>query len=296
MLNFGNELEPLFVFAGLSFLTVIGPLLKWYVEGMTRPNYKVPKYFFVELIPFAIAIAMSFFVPEDWLETNNKLVIAVFGTFLISVYLHLAIYIWLASRIVFKLKKHHKNALQTKAQKSVLDWLQLLIFSFVIIWVSYFLNIIEDAVPYIVGPIIYSIVVYYSSIKAYQLKILDINGAIFNENKDASLYNKIYHLVIYEKRYLEPQISLVSLSKLLNQSPQKTSEIINQYANQNFNDFINYHRIQEAKKMLIADKSRNNKIAAIAFDTGFSSLSSFNSAFKKFEKKTPSSYRKEFSV
>ncbi len=59
-----------------------------------------------------------------------------------------------------------------------------------------------------------------------------------------------------------------------------------------FNDFINYYRIQDAKKMLLDEDNKNYTISSIAFDTGFSSLSSFNSAFKKIEGKTPSSYRK----
>jgi AraC-like DNA-binding protein len=79
---------------------------------------------------------------------------------------------------------------------------------------------------------------------------------------------------------------------LIGQSTQKTSSVINQYAKRNFNDFINYYRIQDAKKMLSSTESKKFTISSIAFDTGFSSLSSFNSAFKKFEGKTPSSYRK----
>ena len=45
--------------------------------------------------------------------------------------------------------------------------------------------------------------------------------------------------------------------------------------------------------MLSDVENEKFKIASIAYDTGFSSLSSFNSAFKKFEGKTPSSIRKK---
>jgi AraC-like DNA-binding protein len=44
--------------------------------------------------------------------------------------------------------------------------------------------------------------------------------------------------------------------------------------------------------VLSGDDSDKYTISSIAFDTGFSSLSSFNSAFKKFEGATPSAYRK----
>ncbi|MBL4643390.1 MAG: AraC family transcriptional regulator, partial [Flavobacteriaceae bacterium] len=55
---------------------------------------------------------------------------------------------------------------------------------------------------------------------------------------------------------------------------------------------INYYRIQEAKKMLSNAENEKFTISSIAFDVGFSSLSTFNSAFKKFEATTPSLYRK----
>jgi AraC-like DNA-binding protein len=38
---------------------------------------------------------------------------------------------------------------------------------------------------------------------------------------------------------------------------------------------------------------RDYTIAAIAFEVGFNSLTSFNTAFKKETQKTPSTYRKE---
>lgn len=82
------------------------------------------------------------------------------------------------------------------------------------------------------------------------------------------------------------------LGKRIGKTTQKTSEVINQYAKQNFNDFINYYRIQETKRVLSDNEYLNYTISSIAFDVGFSSLSSFNSAFKKFEGTTPSAYRK----
>ena len=44
--------------------------------------------------------------------------------------------------------------------------------------------------------------------------------------------------------------------------------------------------------MLLDTKNEKYTISSIAFDIGFNSLSSFNTAFKKFEGTTPSLYRK----
>ncbi|RDY61538.1 AraC family transcriptional regulator [Flagellimonas nanhaiensis] len=292
MLNFGEDLEPIFIFAGLAFLLLIGPLVRWYVSGMTEVNFKLPKYYLLELAPFILLFISSFFVTKNWFETNSKGVIIVFSSVLIFIYLHFAFYILVANRLVQKVKKNHPKEQQTKSQKVIISWLRLLVIGLAIIWVSYFLNIIEDAVPYVVGPIMYSMVVYFLSFKAFQLKVTDIDGSVFKKNDDSQLFAQISKLVVEDKMFLEADISLSSLSKLIGKSTQKTSEVINQYAKQNFNDFINYHRIQESKRMLLGDAGKNYKISTIAFDSGFSSLSSFNSAFKKFEGTTPSSYSK----
>ena len=291
MLNFGSNLEPVFIFAGLALLLVIGPLLKWYVSGMTVVNYKLPNHYVIELIPFLMVFFGSFFVTKQWFDSNSKQVIVVFASILIGIYLHLAGYIFWSWRHLVNVKTAHKSRLLTKSQKAIFNWLQYLLIGFVIIWISYCLNIIEDAVPYITGPIMYSFVIYFLSYKAYQLKILDIDGTIFKESDDLMYFNEISRSVLDEKLYLDSQISLANLGKRFGKSTQKTSEVINQYAKQNFNDFINYYRIQDAKKLLLTDTGKNHTIASIAFDVGFSSLSSFNNAFKKFEKTTPSAFR-----
>ncbi len=295
MLYFGNDLEPIFIFAGLAFLLLIGPLLRWYVLAMTRYNFEFSKNKLLEFVPFALIFVMSFFVSRKWFETNNKEVIIVFASALIFIYLHFAFYIFLSGRLLQKVKGAYRNVLQTKSQKAIFEWLQVLIIGFIVIWISYFLNIVEDTVPYIVGPIVYSVVIYFLSYKAFQLKTTEIDGDAFKKNDNEWLYNKITELVIRDKLYLESDLSLSVLSKMVGKSTQNTSEAINQYAKRNFNDFINYYRIQDAKRMLLDANTKNYTISTIAFDAGFSTLSSFNSAFKKFEGITPSIYKKRGS-
>ncbi|WP_298505023.1 helix-turn-helix domain-containing protein [uncultured Maribacter sp.] len=293
MLNFGTNLKPIFIFAGLAFLLLIGPLLRWYVLAMTKPSYKLSKNFFLEIIPFLVVFILSLFIREKWFDTKNEIIIVLFGGVLIGIYIHFAFYIFMSWRILKNIKKEYKNSEQTKSQKVIIYWLGILLIGFAIIWVSYFFNIIENTVPYITGPIMYAIAVYFLSFKAFQLKVTDIDGNAFVKNDDSAVFSKMVKLIVENKLYLEPYTSLSSVSKLIGKSTQKVSEIINQYAKQNFNDFINCYRVQEAKKMLSDEDKKKYTISSVAFDSGFSSLSSFNSAFKKFEGQTPSSYRKK---
>ncbi|WP_033958437.1 AraC family transcriptional regulator [Psychroserpens jangbogonensis] len=294
MLNFGDGLEPIFIFAGLTILLLIGPLLRWYVLGMTRPNFTLTKSHYLELIPFVLIFIASLFVTKEWYE-SSKLVIIIFGSGLIFIYLHLAFYIAISWMIMKRVKKAHETTLLTKSQRSILDWLRFLIIGLVVIWASYVLNILDDAIPYVVGPMAYSLTIYFLSYKAFQLKAADLDGDVFKANENHALFNEIIQLVVDKKWYLEPDLSLSKLSKMVGKSTQLISSVINEHARQNFNDFINYYRIQDAKELLSNIENEKFTISSIAFDTGFSSLSSFNSAFKKFESTTPSAYRKQLS-
>lgn len=291
MLNFGDDLEPIFIFMGLAILLLTGPLLRWYVLGMTRPDFKLTRSYYYELTPFVLVFIASLFVTKEWYE-NSKIVIIIFASGLIFIYLHLAFYILLSWFTLKKVKQQYPRPTQTKSQKAILDWLRLLIIGFVVIWATYVLNILDDAVPYVVGPIVYSITIYFLSFKAFLLKATDLDGMAFKVNDDYVLFDEISALIVEGRLYLDPDLSLSKLSENLGRSTQLISSVINQYGKRNFNDFVNYYRIQDAKTVLSSEESDKFTISSIAFDMGFSSLSSFNSAFKKFVGTTPSAYRK----
>lgn len=102
--------------------------------------------------------------------------------------------------------------------------------------------------------------------------------------------NEMLQLLGGNQLYLEPDLSLQKLSLKLNTKPNYLSQVINRKHNCNFRDFINKYRIQTAKKLLI---TTSLKIEAVAYDSGFNTLSTFNTAFKKETGTTPSKFRSE---
>lgn len=293
LLNFGDDLEPIFIFIGLALLLLIGPLLRWYVQSMTQPNYKWERSLLWELLPFALIFGASLFVSRTWYEESNWVII-VFGSGLLFIYLHLALYIGLSWRIFHKVNLQFPKAQRTKSQKAVLQWIRLVLWGFVLLWGTYVLNILDNAVPYIIGPLLYSLVVYFLSYKAFQLRATDLDGAVFKGNDHQPIFEGLEQLMIVEKAFLEPDSSLAKLSKLLGTSTQQLSKVVNEYAKCNFNDYVNGYRIQTAKKFLLEEEYEKFTISSIAFDVGFNSLSSFNAAFKKLEGMTPTEFRKRF--
>lgn len=290
LLNFGQDLEPVFIFVGLALLLLIGPLLRWYVLSMTKPGFALSKSNWLELIPFALIFGASLFVSRQWYE-ESEWVIVIFASGLLFIYIHLALYIGLSWNLYQKIKQATPETQRTKSQKAVLQWLGLLLWGFVMLWGTYVLNILDNAVPYVVGPLLYSVVVYFLSFKAFRLRITDIEGSVFQLNEQGPSLEALERLVVTEKAYLDPELSLGKLSEALGTSPQQLSKMVNQQTRRNFNDYINYYRIQAAKTLFSKEENDKYTISAIAFEVGFNSLSSFNGAFKKFVGMTPSVYR-----
>ena len=59
----------------------------------------------------------------------------------------------------------------------------------------------------------------------------------------------------------------------------------------NFRGFLNVHRIGEARRILADPQRDGEKLIAVAMDSGFASLASFNRVFRAMVGCTPSAYR-----
>jgi AraC-like DNA-binding protein len=95
-----------------------------------------------------------------------------------------------------------------------------------------------------------------------------------------------------EKPYTDPDLKLQNLADHLGIPSYQLSQIINTELQQNFYELINSLRIEEAKHRLIDPAKQHNTIVAIAYDVGFNSKSTFNTAFKKYTRMTPSQFKK----
>jgi ligand-binding sensor domain-containing protein/AraC-like DNA-binding protein len=105
--------------------------------------------------------------------------------------------------------------------------------------------------------------------------------------------NKLTHLMEVEKVYRDEKLTLLSLAEKLSILRYQLSFILNDRLKSNFNDYINWYRIEEAKKILESSEAEDKTIAAIAIDVGFNSLTTFYKVFKKHTGLTPSQYRKD---
>ncbi len=107
-----------------------------------------------------------------------------------------------------------------------------------------------------------------------------------------ALKEEIEKYMIDEQPYLESQITLPELAKMLGISSNYLSQVVNEQLNVNFFDFINKYRVKESQRILVSNDSSHLSIIDIAFAAGFNSKSSFYTAFRKHVGKTPGEYRK----
>ena len=179
-------------------------------------------------------------------------------------------------------------------------WIRNLIAGIFLIWLSYTLHFVHIIPLYITSAILYSFVVYgmiYMALKRNSIFVAQpvpekYKGSKIQADESAQLLDNVLQLFDQDKPYLDSNLTLVKVAQKLNIAPRVLSQIINEQRGQNFSDFINVYRIQEAQQLLHDEAYQHHTIASIAYESGFNSLSAFNTSFKKNTGTTPSAYRK----
>ncbi len=91
----------------------------------------------------------------------------------------------------------------------------------------------------------------------------------------------------------EEGLTIQKLADILQVKEYRLRKTINTHlAYRNFNEFLNFYRIEEAKKLLSQKGKHELNIQEIAFQLGYTSLSPFNKAFKDNTGVTPTEWRK----
>jgi AraC-like DNA-binding protein len=102
---------------------------------------------------------------------------------------------------------------------------------------------------------------------------------------------QILDLMNKEKIYREEDLRLSSFAYRLDITAHQLSRILNEKFGKNFNEFINYYRIEEAKKKLLSEPQK--PVLNIGLEVGFNSKTSFHNHFTKNTNMTPKEYRNQ---
>jgi len=308
---------PHLIRVSFPVLFLFGPLFYYYAILLINRDYSFGWKDTLHLIPFIAMVVMS--IPFYLLPAEEKILqlqkidsgeekLLPLITGIVQI-VQLFIYI-IATNI--RVRRYRKNLNQIRSQTEQIDlsWLYSGTIAFIVIfglmlvlmvlWI-YFNNM--EKVYSVTVPVLVSIVIYYQGYRALMQKdivfskdeILSLEGKKYEkssltEEKSEFIKSDLLSLLDGEKAYLDPEVSLTSLSRKLSVSPNHLSQVINENIGASFFDLINGRRIEESKKML---KDRPEyTILAVAMECGFNSKSAFNSAFKKFTGVTPSFFQK----
>lgn len=93
------------------------------------------------------------------------------------------------------------------------------------------------------------------------------------------------------KHFLYQRLTIMNVSYELGINRTYISNFINKHYGMNFNAWVNYLRLEEAKNRMKSMSSRN--LSEIAVQVGFTDLAHFSKLFKRQEGVSPSVWRRE---
>ncbi|MCS3795627.1 helix-turn-helix domain-containing protein [Niastella sp. OAS944] len=132
---------------------------------------------------------------------------------------------------------------------------------------------------------------------------IEINGSNGKKPKPAKtvqsddrmevLVKKIIVLMEEEKLYQEAELTLQQVAGKLQVPAYQVSQALNEGMMKSFYEVVNNYRVEDAKRLLLDEKSSNHTILSIGFEAGFNSKTTFNTVFKKFTGLTPTEFREK---
>ncbi len=113
------------------------------------------------------------------------------------------------------------------------------------------------------------------------------------EQSTNSVYRELWERILIQMNekevYLNPAFTLQDLVKAVNSNNKYISETIKVYAKNNFNQFVNFYRVEKSKQLMNEFPLYSSQ--TIAEMSGFNSLSSFFRVFKEQTGLSPGRYR-----
>ncbi len=268
------------VYFGLSHQFAIGPLLLLYFQSKLKPKYEWSARQLLHFVPYVILMVISPFITWNFWKWGG----------LWASYVSILVY-FLLSLVVFYQYRY-------QADRGTNRWLGWLLLIIAMLLIAYSPKLFQY-IGYVGGATLYAIAVLGTgyvmlvdkgTISFFRTKY---ESSALNKDQVAKIKKDLQQLMLNDQPYLDAELTLQSLAKLLGIHPHHLSRVVNQQFKMNFADYINSFRLKEATKRLTDPAHAHLKISALAFDCGFNSVPTFNTLFKKVHKVTPSEFRKQ---
>jgi AraC-like DNA-binding protein len=311
---------------GVCLPLLFGPFIYFYTRSVTSGNYAGTYKNWPHFLPFLILFAgtESYYLSRppnaqkqmlsDLSRHHLPIWVSVISTL---IFIQFLVYVLASLRLVFHFKKASGQYFSDTKNRDV-SWLYTtLIFFIGIILISalnglfaqtalvkYYLLVFNFVV---LAMLFFTVRVLLKTLRKphffpfstednvnNKLPVPDLSKRYKSDNGESEkIEQTLLQHMQSNKPFLAPELTLDQLASQLSLKPRVLSQTINDRLGQNFYDFINRYRIQEASRLLTNPKDRKITILEVLYEVGFNSKSSFNTLFKKYTGLTPSEFKKK---
>lgn len=111
-------------------------------------------------------------------------------------------------------------------------------------------------------------------------------------SRRSELHRRLTELMEGQRIFLDPDLTFAMVVDRMGAPERSVRKLVNhELGHDHFRTFLNHHRVAEARRLLEDPGRAGDKLIAIALDSGFASLASFNRAFRAMEGCSPGEYR-----
>lgn len=297
-------------------LLCAGPLCLLYVQAMTQIQFRLAPRHLLHALPILIyalwllpyklqppALQLAQYL--DWISGRQP--IPLMGLLYVKVVL--LAYLISAYRLIMRHQRTVREVLADVEQND-LRWLKgliLLIIGLFTTWVldnwglfpPTLLGLAHIAYSYLLGYYVINQKAIYTNVApTVSLDLLDeqpktrYRNSTMTEADKQRLVGQVTRIMADKKPYLNKDLTLSMLAEQLRLSPTQLSQVLNEGFGESFYTFINRHRVEESKRLLVDPAFAHYSILGIAYEAGFNAKSTFNKTFRELTGQIPSEYQK----
>lgn len=303
-------------------LYAVAPVFYFTVLYFIKPETKWKSWYFLH---FIFAVLFVVFENNSTQITGEKIIVnpsnssaftEVLNFFLMNIVLpgQALFYSYLSLKL---LGEHRKNVTLFSSNVDSIDlkWLRYIIYYTFFLGLILVIDIITLAIPFMNLALLLGIfLIGFNALRqeeifpferesldeigilvGHNVMVLDRKKNVLSAEKLTEFKRRLTDVMENEKLFLNQDLNLLSLAKMVDLPPNKLSQIINEGFGENFNSFVNRYRIEEAKKLILDPKLAHLNILGISAEVGFKSKSVFNTTFKKYTDQTPKEFKKSNS-
>jgi len=264
-----------FSMAGLLGMIFIGPLLRAFLKSFFDNSFRPGKIEAAELAASSMFFLVTVIAGEAVINLSYYL-----GT------LHLLVYLSVCIVYLF----NHRE--QFRSDDLKWKWVLTLLGATLLLSITFVLQLL------IYQPFVYKMIVTTAACIFYGLSLWAIprSKLFLPETKKRSgdypeMGDKILSLLRDDELFMDANLTVTKLAGILKAPPYLVSRVINHTFKKSFSELLTQYRIRKAEQLLLQKGSKALTIESIAFESGFNTLSSFYTSFKKVNKVTPAQFR-----